>query len=127
MNLSINGHSLHVETHGSNSGTASDRSRVAVLHHGLGSTRSWKEQIPALVQAGYHVIAYDRWGYGQSEARQGLDVPAFIQDIADLRALLEQLGVQRPTGRPFRWRHHRAGLCGVFGLTPASPPRRGPG
>ena len=89
MNLSINGHTLHVETHGPQDGPA-----VVLLHHGLGSTRAWKEQVPALAEAGYHVVAYDRWGYGKSEARPGIDMPAFTQDIADLRALLGHFGLE---------------------------------
>jgi pimeloyl-ACP methyl ester carboxylesterase len=81
----INGHGIHVETLGPTDGPG-----VILLHHGLGSTRAWKEQLPALAEAGFHVLAYDRWGYGQSEERQGLGIPAFTQDIADLKALMDQ-------------------------------------
>jgi pimeloyl-ACP methyl ester carboxylesterase len=45
--------------------------------------------------AGYHVIVYDRWGYGQSEARPYLEVPSFKDDLADLEALLRALNLQR--------------------------------
>ena len=53
----VNGHDLYVERHGPEDGPA-----VLLLHHGLGSVRAWKEQIPVLVQAGYQVVAYDRSG-----------------------------------------------------------------
>jgi len=45
---------------------------VLLLHHGLGSVRSWKRQIPALEKQGWRIVAFDRWGYGRSDPR-----PAF--------------------------------------------------
>lgn len=86
----INGHQLHVEQHGAGDGPV-----VVLLHHGLGSVRAWKSQIPALVQAGFRVLAYDRWGYGSSDSRPGLSQPFFSDDLADLRALFEQLGLDQ--------------------------------
>jgi pimeloyl-ACP methyl ester carboxylesterase len=86
----INGHNLYVEQYGPENGPV-----VVLLHHGLGSVKAWRGQIPALVDAGYHVVAYDRWGYGGSEARPALDLPAFTSDINDLRTLLTQLGINR--------------------------------
>ena len=85
-----NGHNLNVEQYGPENGPV-----VVLLHHGLGSVKAWRGQIPALADAGYHVVAYDRWGYGGSEARPGLDLPTFTSDIKDLRSLLEQLGINR--------------------------------
>jgi pimeloyl-ACP methyl ester carboxylesterase len=69
---------------------------VVLLHHGLGSVRAWKAQIPALAEAGYRVIAYDRWGSGGSEARSRGSMPGFEEDLIDLGVLLEELGVERP-------------------------------
>ena len=86
----INGHDLNVEQHGPRDGPD-----VILLHHGLGSIQSWREQIPVLAKAGYHITAYDRWGYGGSEQRAGLDLPTFTTDINDLYCLLGQLGIQR--------------------------------
>jgi len=86
----VNGHNLHVEHYGSDDGPA-----VVLLHHGLGSVRAWKEQIPALAEAGYRVVAYDRWGYGGSDIRPALDLPTFTTDLADLYSILEALGIQR--------------------------------
>jgi pimeloyl-ACP methyl ester carboxylesterase len=86
----VNGRNLNVEHNGPENGPV-----VVLLHHGLGSVRAWRGQIPVLVEAGFHVIAYDRWGYGGSDARPGLDLPTFTVDLEDLRSLLEQLGIQR--------------------------------
>jgi pimeloyl-ACP methyl ester carboxylesterase len=86
----INGHTLYVEQYGPAAGSA-----VVLLHHGLGSVRAWREQTPALVEAGYHVVAYDRWGYGGSDPRPSLDVPGFDDDLADLEILLAKLELEK--------------------------------
>lgn len=90
--MEINGHELLVEKHGPADGQA-----VVLLHHGLGSVRAWRAQVPALVKAGFQVILYDRWGYGGSAPRPAFDIPAFQADREDLRALLDRLGVERAT------------------------------
>jgi pimeloyl-ACP methyl ester carboxylesterase len=41
---------------------------IILLHHGFGCTKMWKNIIPRLVLSGYRVLAYDRRGFGQSEA-----------------------------------------------------------
>jgi pimeloyl-ACP methyl ester carboxylesterase len=82
----INGHNLHVESHGPANGPA-----VVLLHHGLGSIRAWKANTPALAAAGLRVIVYDRWGYGKSDTRLELGQPTFKADQADLLSLLDEL------------------------------------
>ena len=39
---------------------------VVLIHGWPLSGRSWERQVPALIQAGYRVITYDRRGFGQS-------------------------------------------------------------
>jgi non-heme chloroperoxidase len=75
---------LHYEDYG--------QGRPVVLVHGWPlSGRSWEAQIPALVGAGYRVIAYDRRGFGESsQPWDGYDYDTFA---ADLDSLLEQLGL----------------------------------
>lgn len=92
MFLHVNGHQLYYEIHGPDDGPV-----VVLLHHGLGSTRAWRKQVPALVEAGYRVLVYDRWGYGGSDARVGLDVPEFEEDLADLDRLLATCNLQPVT------------------------------
>ncbi|WP_440708044.1 alpha/beta fold hydrolase [Herbiconiux sp. YIM B11900] len=42
--------------------------RTVVLIHGWPlSGESWKEQVPAFVEAGYRVVTYDRRGFGRSD------------------------------------------------------------
>lgn len=88
--IDVRGHRLHVEERGSGSDPA-----VVLLHHGLGTERAWRAQIPFLAKAGYRVIAYDRWGYGHSDPREKLSMPYFEDDQADLLALLERLEIDR--------------------------------
>jgi pimeloyl-ACP methyl ester carboxylesterase len=88
--IEINQHNLYVETHGSVSGPV-----VILLHHGLGTTLSWRGQVPALIEAGYRVIAYDRWGYGKSQSRSSLHLPEFTPDRQDLLSLLDIKGVSK--------------------------------
>jgi len=54
-----------------------------VLIHGFPlSGRSWEKQVPALLQAGYRVITYDRRGFGDSsQASFGYDYDTFAQDL----------------------------------------------
>ncbi|MFC2043012.1 alpha/beta fold hydrolase [Chloroflexota bacterium] len=49
--LPLNGHNLYVEEAGPVDGRA-----IILLHHGLGSLRSWRKQIPGLTAHGYRVI-----------------------------------------------------------------------
>jgi pimeloyl-ACP methyl ester carboxylesterase len=90
MMLLLNGHLLNVETNGPVEGPA-----VVLLHHGLGSVQAWKCQVPALAQAGYDVVAYDRWGYGKSAPRPGVLAPDFQEDLADLLEIMNRLEIER--------------------------------
>lgn len=94
--LRSNGHQLYVEVM-SPSGNPAGSPVVILLHHGLGSLQSWSDAIPALVATGYHVVAYDRWGYGHSDPRQRLGVPYFEDDLKDLQAVCKRVGVSPVT------------------------------
>ena len=86
----INGHSLHVEMHGNSTDPA-----VIFLHHGLGSVRAWKAQLANLAAAGFHTVAFDRWGYGKSDPRPQFNMPFFPEDLEDLHALVKAIGVEQ--------------------------------
>jgi non-heme chloroperoxidase len=64
-----------------------------VLIHGYPlSGRAWDKQVPALLQAGYRVITYDRRGFGRSsQPAIGYDYDTFA---ADLHTLLEHLDLR---------------------------------
>ncbi|MED1406165.1 alpha/beta hydrolase [Bacillus mycoides] len=79
---------LYYEDHGSG--------KPIVLIHGWPlSGRSWEYQVPALVEAGYRVITYDRRGFGKSsQPWEGYDYNTLS---ADLHKLLEHLDLQDVT------------------------------
>lgn len=86
----LNGHTIYVEDWGAQSAQV-----VLLLHHGLGAVRSWKAQIPVLVEHGWRVVAYDRWGYGKSDPRPSLALPDFTPDLADLEQLIILLQIEK--------------------------------
>ena len=56
------------------------------------SGRSWEAQVPALIEAGYRVITYDRRGFGQSsQPWHGYEYDTFA---ADLAALMDHLDLR---------------------------------
>jgi non-heme chloroperoxidase len=73
---------LYYEDHGTG--------QPVVLVHGWPlSGRSWEKQVPALLEAGYRVITYDRRGFGESSRPTfGYDYDTFA---ADLHALMTRL------------------------------------
>jgi pimeloyl-ACP methyl ester carboxylesterase len=69
---------------------------VVFLHANTGSSRVWEYQIPAFTATGYRVIAFDRRGWGRTEAEPVVQHGAEGGTAADdLRALLDSLGIQR--------------------------------
>src|ERR1700722_1909459 len=76
---------IHYEDHGAG--------QPVVLIHGYPlSGRGWDKQVPALLDAGYRVITYDRRGFGQSSH----PVTGYHYDTfaADLNTLLEHLDLR---------------------------------
>ena len=68
---------------------------VVLIHGWPLSGRSWSHQVPALVDAGYRVIAYDRRGFGESsQPEAGYDYDGFT---ADLTALMNELDLKDAT------------------------------
>jgi pimeloyl-ACP methyl ester carboxylesterase len=71
-------------------------SRVVILQHGGGQTRhAWKGAGQALGASGYHAVAFDARGHGDSDwAAPG----EYGQDlmVADLEAVVEDLHAERP-------------------------------
>jgi pimeloyl-ACP methyl ester carboxylesterase len=84
--------SAPIELHYEDYGTG----KPVVLIHGWPlSGRSWENQVPALIDAGYRVITYDRRGFGSSsQPWGGYDYDTFA---ADLNELVEHLDLLEAT------------------------------
>ena len=69
--------------------------RPVVLIHGWPlSSASWSEQTPALRDAGYRVVAYDRRGFGQSDHPwHGFDYDTLVDDLDGVLTELELTNV----------------------------------
>ena len=79
---------LYYEDHGSGA-------PVVLIHGWPLSGRSWERQVPALMDAGYRVITYDRRGFGESsKPTSGYDYDTMA---ADLRTVLTKLELQDAT------------------------------
>jgi non-heme chloroperoxidase len=76
-----------VELHYTDQGSG----RPVVLVHGWPlSGRSWENQVPALVEAGYRVVTYDRRGFGESsQPWTGYDYDTFAADLDLLLQFLD--------------------------------------
>lgn len=79
-------------------GTDAQGAPLLLMHESLGSVALWRGFPAALAQAtGRRVLAYDRLGFGQSDARSGLPALDFVAQEARevLPALCAQLQVPR--------------------------------
>lgn len=66
---------------------------LLILIHGWPEIAySWKLTVPALVNAGYRVVAYDLRGFGASDAPRGVSHYSISQMVGDLEAVLEAQG-----------------------------------
>ena len=69
---------------------------AVLLVHGFPDDHTvWRNQIPALVDAGYRVIALDTRGCGESEIKPCEGDYAIEKLVADLVALLDALGIAK--------------------------------
>ncbi|MCZ4120301.1 alpha/beta fold hydrolase [Streptomyces sp. H39-S7] len=93
--------------------------RPIVLCHGWPEHAfSWRHQLPALAAAGYHVIAPNQRGYGNSSRPAEVTDYDIEQLSGDLVALLDHYGYQDATFVGHDW-----GAFVVWGLTLLRPDR----
>ena len=106
---------------------------LVVLCHGFPeSWYSWRHQLVALAEAGYHAVAPDMRGYGKTDRPEAIDQYSLLHLVGDLVGLLDALGertavvVGHDWGAPVAW--HAALLRpdrfrGVVGLSVPFRPR----
>lgn len=72
-----------------------DGPAVLLLHGFPDSHVLWRNQVPALVAAGYRVIAPDLRGFGDSSKPVGVEHYGILKLVGDVLGILDSLGVQR--------------------------------
>ncbi len=83
---------------------------LVVLCHGFPeSWYSWRHQLAALAAAGFHAVAPDMRGYGQSDRPDSIDQYTLLHLVGDMVGLLDALGAEQAViaghdwGAPVAW------------------------
>ena len=83
---------------------------LVVLCHGFPeSWYSWRHQIPVLAEAGFHVVAPDQRGYGDSDAPENIAAYSILHLTGDIVGLVHALGEEQAVvvghdwGSPVAW------------------------
>jgi pimeloyl-ACP methyl ester carboxylesterase len=117
--LDVNGLRLHVAEAGTGP--------LVLLLHGFPECwYSWRHQLTALADAGFHAVAPDQRGYARSDHPEAVDAYTVLHLIGDVVGLMDALGAERAAvaghdwGGPVAW--HTAQLLpdrvsGVIGLS----------
>src|SRR5215470_13719769 len=123
--IEANGIRMHLAEEGSGP--------LVVLCHGFPeSWYSWRHQLPALAAAGFHAVAPDMRGYGQSDRPEAIDQYTLFHMVGDIVGLVDALGEKQAVivghdwGAPVawsaaQWRPDR--FRGVVGLSVPFRPR----
>jgi pimeloyl-ACP methyl ester carboxylesterase len=106
---------------------------LVVMCHGFPeSWYSWRHQIGALAEAGFHAVAPDMRGYGQTDRPEAIDQYSLLHLVGDIVGLVDALGERTAViaghdwGAPVAW--HAALMRpdrfrGVVGLSVPFRPR----
>src|SRR2546428_4836052 len=100
--VDTNGIRMHIAEQGSGP--------LVVLCHGFPECwYSWRHQLEALADAGFHATAPDMRGYGQSDAPDDIDRYTLFHLVGDMVGLLDALGAESAViaghdwGAPVAW------------------------
>ena len=100
--IDTNGISMHIAEQGEGA--------LVVLCHGFPECwYSWRHQLPALAAAGYHVVAPDQRGYGQTDRPEPIEAYHILQLTGDMVGLVHALDAEQAIivghdwGAPVAW------------------------
>jgi pimeloyl-ACP methyl ester carboxylesterase len=100
--INTNGIQMHIAEQGSGP--------LVLMCHGFPeSWYSWRHQLTALAEAGYHAVAPDMRGYGQSERPEGIDQYTLLHLVGDMVGVLDALDAETAViaghdwGAPVAW------------------------
>ena len=124
--IETNGIRMHIAEQGSGP--------TVLLCHGFPELwYSWRDQLAALAAAGFHAVAPDMRGYGETEAPPDIDKYTLLHLLGDMVGLLDALGEERAViaghdwGAPVAWLAARLRpdrFPAVIGLSVPYAPRR---
>ncbi len=90
MRVEVNGVGIEFDVWGEEGG------RPVVLLHGFPDTAQlWRNQVPALVDAGFRVITPDLRGFGRSDRPQEVEAYSLLHASGDVLGLLDHLHLER--------------------------------
>lgn len=87
---------------------------VLLLHGFPESWHSWRHQLVALAEAGYHAVAPDQRGYGQTDAPEEIDQYTLLHLAGDIVGLVQALGADRAVVVGHDWGSPVAATVGLF-------------
>jgi pimeloyl-ACP methyl ester carboxylesterase len=87
--VKTNGINMHVVEQGTGP-------TVLLLHGFPDCWYSWRYQIPALADAGFHVLAPDLRGYGETDAPKDQSLYTTLHIVGDIVGMLDALGETKP-------------------------------
>ncbi|MBI3795457.1 MAG: alpha/beta hydrolase [Deltaproteobacteria bacterium] len=100
--INTNGLNMHIAEQG--------QGPLVILCHGFPELwYSWRHQLPALAEAGYHVVAPDQRGYGQTDRPDAIEAYNLLQLTGDMVGLVTALGEEHAViighdwGAPVAW------------------------
>jgi pimeloyl-ACP methyl ester carboxylesterase len=100
--IKTNGIQMHIAEQGSGP--------LVLMCHGFPeSWYSWRHQLKALSEAGYHAVAPDMRGYGQTDRPEAIDEYTLLHLVGDMVGVLDALGAQTAViaghdwGAPVAW------------------------
>ena len=86
--VQTNGITMHIAEQG--------KGPLVVLCHGFPECwYSWRHQLPALAEAGYHAVAPDQRGYGQTDRPEPIAAYNIFQLTGDIVGLVQALGEEQ--------------------------------
>ena len=100
--MDTNGIKMHISEQG--------KGPLVILCHGFPELGySWRHQLPALAEAGFHAVAPDQRGYGKTDCPESIEAYNIFQLVGDIVGLVHALGedkaiiVGHDWGAPVAW------------------------
>lgn len=105
--VKTNGLSMHIAE-------AGEGPLVLLLHGFPECWYSWRHQLPALAAAGFHAVAPDQRGYGETDAPDEIGAYNIFQVTGDMVGLVDALGAEEAVVVGHDWGVHVAVQCALL-------------